>query len=279
MAVISSRRRMAATFALAATLATASCGSSSTGTAGTAPTPSGSSGSTAPTSPGSTSPGSTASPGSGATPTPGTQVSASMRGARYCEVLLVTVVDGQASAEVFNSYPLNDCPAERWTKLDAKAIAASEQVTVAVLNGPRYWLMDHVEKVGGVAGLEKKDFGGIAMYRQASVDVGSLADAMKPYTAHEVSRATVFTFDAGQTIYELTAADGTRYVMQTWSQQRDATLAEADLLGLASRLQLPAGWRYSSRTLTAPMRVVTTSTPAHVLQDDLGNSYSQETED
>ena len=209
--------------------------------------------------------------------TTGTQVAESMRTKRYCEVLLAQVVDGKATADVYNSYPLNDCPAELWTKLDAKSIASTEGVTLAVLNGPRYWLMDRVDKQGGTEGLAKKDFGGIEMYRQASVAIGSLADAAKPYTPHEVERATVFTFDAGRTVYELIASDGTTYAMQTWSQQKDPSLAEADLAGLGSRLQLPPGWTYGSRTLDAPLQVVTTTTNAKVLQDDLGNSYSQET--
>ena len=44
-----------------------------------------------------------------------------------------------------------------------------------------------------------------------------------------------------------------------------------------TRLHLPAGWSYASRTLTAPLRVDTTSTTAKVVQDDLKNSYSMET--
>jgi hypothetical protein len=207
-----------------------------------------------------------------------TPAAANMRTKRYCEVLLVSVVDGQASADVYNSFPLNDCPAELWTELDPVAIASAEGVTLAVLNGPRFWLMDRIEKQGGVEGLTKNDFGGIEMYRQASVAIGSLADAARPYTPNEVDRATVFVFDAGQVVYELTAPDDTSYVMQTWSQQKDPTLAEADLAGLGSRLQLPPGWTYGSRTLVEPLRVVTTDTVAKVLQDDLGNSYSQTTE-
>ena len=148
----------------------------------------------------------------------------SMRGKRYCEVLLVRPADGKLSAEVYNSYPLNDCPEAKWAALDAKTIAAAEGVPVAVLNGPRFWLMDRVKKAGGTADLPKKDFGGIEMYRQASVEVASMADAMMPYRPNSVDRKAVFTYDAGQTVYELTSADGTKYVMQTWSQQKDPSL-------------------------------------------------------
>jgi len=204
-----------------------------------------------------------------------TAAGGSLRAKRYCEVLLVQLADGNATADVYNSFPLNDCPDALWTELDATAIAASEGAPIAVLNGPRFWLMDRIEKAGDVTELPKKDFGGIEMYRQASVSIGSMADAATPYLPHEVDRASVFIFDAGQTVYELTDPEGTAYVMQTWSQQKDPTLAEADLADLGSKLQLPAGWAYRSRTLTEPLRIDTTTVAAAVLQDDLANSYSQ----
>jgi hypothetical protein len=200
----------------------------------------------------------------------------SMRTKRYCEVLLVQPAATGVTAEVYNTYPLNDCPADQWAAMDAKAIAAAEGVPLAILNGPRYWLMNRVTKVDA-GDRVTKTFGGMAMIREASVAIGSLDTAGMPYVPHEVNRSTVFTFDRGETVYELRAPDGSTYVMQTWSQQVDPTLAEADLAGLASRLQLPAGWSYGSRKLTKPLRVETTMTPAHVLQDDLRNSYSLET--
>lgn len=202
----------------------------------------------------------------------------SMRGKRYCEVLLARPADGKVTAEVYNSYPLNDCLEAKWSQLDAKAIAAAEGVPVALLNGPRFWLMDRVKKAGAAADLPKKDFGGIEMYRQASVEAVSMADAMVPYRPNSVDRKAVFTYDAGQTVYELTAPDGTKYVMQTWSQQKDPSLVESGLAGLGSRLQLPAGWTYAARTLDEPLKVDTMSQVATVVQDDLGNTYSQETD-
>ena len=40
---------------------------------------------------------------------------------RYGEVLLVTPGEAGPQATVYNSFPLNDCPAELWTALDAQA--------------------------------------------------------------------------------------------------------------------------------------------------------------
>jgi len=198
-----------------------------------------------------------------------------IRGDRYCEVLLITMNAGSATGEVWNTYPLNDCPQATWDTLDAKAIAAENNVPIAKLNGPRYWLMNSVEKVGGVAELPKKDFGGPEMYRQATVEIGSLIEAAKPYLPHSVNRTAAFIYDAGQRVYELTSADGTTYVMQTYSVQIDPTLTEAQLTDLGSRLALPEGWTYSSRILDARLTVKTATTDAHVLQDELGNSYSE----
>jgi hypothetical protein len=200
---------------------------------------------------------------------------ADLSGKRYGEVLLVEVGESGAQATVYNSFPLNDCPAELWSALDPQAIAAENGAAAALLNGPRYWLMNDIEKEP--QGPEvRKTFGGIEMIKQATVQLSSMNPA--PYTVNEVTRNTVFVFNAGEEIYELIDPDGQRWVMQTWSQVADPNLSRADLPGLASRLNLPEGWSYQPRVLTDTLRVDTTTRPAHVTQDDLTNSYSRETD-
>ena len=214
--------------------------------------------------------------GSSTTTRPKTKTGTHLRGKRYCEVLLLHPAPAGITADVYNTYPLNACPEAQWRAMDAGAIARENTMLVALLNGPRYWLMDTIEKNDSRAEV-RKSFGGMEMIQRATVVVGNPIEASKPYTQNSVDRRTVFSFDTGRTVYELTAPDGTKYVMQSWSQQVEPTLREADLAGLGARLHLPAGWSYSSRTLTAPLRVVTTSTTAKVVQDDLKNSYSMET--
>ena len=195
-------------------------------------------------------------------------------GKRYGEVLLVRLSDSGPEATVFNSFPLNDCPQELWSKLDTEAIARENDAQMVLLNGPRYWLMSSIDKARG-AEQEKKSFGGIEMLRQATVLLSSMSPA--PYTVNRVNRKALFTFDAGRPVFELVDPDGRRWVMQTWSQTVDAALSLEDLPGLASRLKLPAGWAYESRTLTSPLRVDTTTQDAQVTQDDFANSYSLQT--
>ncbi|MGE2815081.1 hypothetical protein ACQI5H_08045 [Mycobacterium heidelbergense] len=198
-----------------------------------------------------------------------------LSGKRYGEVLLVEVGESGPQATVYNSFPLNDCPAELWSKLDAQAIAAENGAAAALLNGPRYWLMNAIEKEPQ-GPQERKTFGGIEMIKQATVAMSSMNPA--PYSANEVSRNTVFVFDAGAEVYELVEPDGRRWVMQTWSQVVDPNLSRADLPGLAGRLNLPDGWRYEPRVLTETLRVDTRTRPAQVTQDDLTNSYTLEFE-
>ena len=194
-------------------------------------------------------------------------------GKRYGEVLLVRMNENGPEATVYNSFPLNECPAALWDALDAAAIAEDNGAVAALLNGPRYWLMSGIEKKAG-SPQPTASFGGIEMIEQATVHLSSNNPA--PYSVNKVDRKAVFTFAAGRPVFELIDAEGKRWVMQTWSQVVDKKLRLDDLPGLASRLTLPEGWRYETRTLTSPLVVDTTTREAHVLQDDLTNSYTLE---
>lgn len=192
-------------------------------------------------------------------------------GKRYGEVLLIRMSESGPEATVYNTFGLNDCPAEEWNALDAEAIAKENGAAAALLNGPRYWLMSRIGK--NAAGPQPtKSFGGIDMIEQATVQLAS--NNPQPYSVNKVDRKAVFTFDAGRPVFELVDSDGRRWVMQTWSQVVDKDLTLDDLAGLASRLNPPPGWRYETRTLTEPLTVDTTATVAHVMQDELTNSYS-----
>lgn len=123
-----------------------------------------------------------------------------LSGQRYGEVLLVTPGEAGPQATVYNSFPLNDCPAELWSALDPQALATEHKAATALLNGPRYWLMNAIEKAPQGPPVTKT-FGGIEMLQQATVLLSSMNPA--PYTVSQVSRNTVFVFNAGEEVYEL----------------------------------------------------------------------------
>ncbi|MCX2714674.1 hypothetical protein [Mycolicibacterium sp. J2] len=192
-------------------------------------------------------------------------------GKRYGEILLVTNGEAGPEATVYNTFPLNDCPAELWDRLDAADIAERNGAVAALLNGPRYWVMSRIEKSSG-AELPRTSFGGLEMYRQATVRLSSMNPA--PYGVNTVDRQAAFIFDAGREVYELVDPDGRRWIMQTYSQTVDKHLELADLPGLGMRLSLPPGWQYRAHTPEQTIVVDTRDRDATVTQDDLANTYS-----
>lgn len=196
-----------------------------------------------------------------------------LRGERYCEVLLARIVDTRLNAEVWNTYGLNDCPPDAWEALDVTVIKTERGVIAALLNGPRYWLMDAIEKKSG-GERQETTFGTLDMFLAATVDLGPIPPNLAPYTERHVARESVFEFSEGTEIYELVAADGRIFVMQSYSQQTDGGLSEADLAGLGARIVPPDGWSYRARTLDSMLRVGVVGTDATVVQDELGNTYS-----
>lgn len=195
-----------------------------------------------------------------------------LRGARYCEVLLARIVNARLNADVWNTYGLNDCPQEEWSALDSDAIKTERGVLAAILNGPRYFLMDAIEKMP--TERQETTFGGLEMFLAATVDIGPIPPDLGPYIERRVARSAAFEFSEGAEVYELVDPAGRVFVMQSYSQQNDPSLGEAQLAALGARLKLPAGWSYRSRLLDAALRVEGESVESTVTTDDLNNTYS-----
>jgi hypothetical protein len=203
------------------------------------------------------------------------QASPDLRDARYGEVLVVKGRPGHLTATVYSTIGLNDCPQAAWSKLDAKTLKKELGAWSVVLNGPRHFLMDHIvthRQPGPVTSME-----GLPMRAMATLDVpastilGGLRS--KPYEDRVVNRDTEWSYDKGARIYELLSPHGQVYVMQSYALIVDPTLTMASLDGLDKRLHLPKGWAYRARTLASDLRVTTVKGKAHVVQDELQNTY------
>lgn len=196
-----------------------------------------------------------------------------LRGQRYCEVLILHAIDGRLNADVWNTFGYNDCPQADWEALDVDAIkAGSEGALFVLLNGPRYWLMDAIEKQPA-GERQVRTFGALEMFLAATVDLGPIPPNLAPYTERHVDRETVFEFAAGSQVYEIVDGTGRVFIMQSYSQQSDAALAEAALATLGERLKLPQGWTYRARILDEELDVLTPGDTATVIQDDFSNTY------
>lgn len=199
-----------------------------------------------------------------------------LRDWRYCEVIPVFQQRLTLHVEVYNTLGLNDCPADAWSKLDAKVMAKQLGARLVKLNGPRHWVINKLVGAGATANGKVAEFGGIQMKLvgtlQTKVWQGTVGD--KLYTPNEVHRNTVFTYRAGNLVYELIDPAGEVYMMQAYAQIVDPRLAIADLENLGTRLKLPAGWRYRTRKLDADVELKADGL-AYVINDDLYNSYQR----
>lgn len=197
-----------------------------------------------------------------------------MRGVRYGEVLAVFMRDDVLEAEVYGTQMLNDCPQALWDGLDPTAIAAEMGAMFVKLNGPRYWAIDGLGRKVATVEPIMRDFNGITMRRIATVEIGPDAGGIGPYTERHVNRGATFFFEAGKPVYELVNPSGLAYMLQAWCVGVDPSLTERDLPKLGSRLRLPEGWTFRTRTLFEEVVVDTTDHLATVIQDELENTYT-----
>jgi hypothetical protein len=205
-------------------------------------------------------------------------VSRELRNVRYCEVIPVTRKGVTLTSWVYNTLGLNDCPAAEWDALTEDEVNEEYGSVGAKLNGPRYWVIDKLVGSGSTTTGEKFTFGGIEMELRAKLETklreGTVGEQF--YVPNQVQRDTVYTYKAGQPVYELTSPEGDVYIMQSYAQIKDKNLSIDDLASLESKLELPEGWTYTTRTLTEDL-LLDSGGLAYVINDDLYNAYQRRT--
>ncbi|MDE1569995.1 hypothetical protein [Aquabacter sediminis] len=197
-----------------------------------------------------------------------------LRDARYCEILPIQRDGLTFIASVYNTLGRDDCPADKWKALTEADVKRRFDAFTAVLNGPRYFLMDKIIASGATKAGESVDLGGIGFVKRAEVKLSLWDLRNPPYAEHEVHRDTTFVFEAGKPTFQLTAPGGAVYVMQSYSRMKEPGLTYAALPDLGKRLELPKGWTYATVVLTADLALGADGV-AVVVQDDLGNTYQR----
>lgn len=188
-----------------------------------------------------------------------------LRNVRYCEILVAKRHGSSATAAVYNTLGLNDCPADKWNGLDANKLKKELHATMVILNGPRYFLMDRNALLhpGGV-----ETFDGLQARLLAQLEIEE-TQKRTSYTENTVDRQNRYVYEKGRNVYELVSPDGHVYVMQSFSQEIDKNLNEDGLQTLAARLKLPRGWQYRVRKVDDDLIVLNIAGKTHVIQDDL----------
>jgi hypothetical protein len=171
-----------------------------------------------------------------------------VRDARYCEIIPVVRKGLHLEATVYNTLGLNDCPASVWEAITEDAMKQRFGAITVLLNGPRHFLMDQITASG--------------------------ATNHRPYREQTIDRDTVYLFKAGRPVFMLEAPGGARYVMQAYAGIVDKTLTYDGLPALGTKLNLPAGWDYTSMVPDKDL-ILGAAGKAIVVQDGLDNTYQK----
>ena len=201
---------------------------------------------------------------------------------RYCEIWLIggDAVTKDFLGSVFNTTELNgataankdSCPEAMWDKVDTEALKKQYHVLAVFKNGPRYWMYDWAELPMGPV----RPFNDVQARWVNTValppDFGKSGSTFyKDITVHRKSKQG---YAKGQNVFILDAPDGTTWVMQASSRIVDKNLSYDDLKTLDKKLKLPPGWTYRFKVLDQDLGVSAIDGLAHVLQDDLENTFN-----
>lgn len=205
-----------------------------------------------------------------------------VRGTQYCEFNLIyaNIENATLYTEMWNATDLNNaadpknfCPADIWDKVDADKLAKEYDTLAAWKNGPRGWTMDWLElPVGEVTtfdGWQGRWFASPTLPKGVNVAVKG-SSAYKPLI---VKRKSSMTFNKGKPVFILDGPDGTPWVMQAWGKIVDPTLEYDDLAKLGDKLKPAEGWKFRTVVLDKDLTIVAVEGKAHLVQDELENSY------
>jgi len=212
-----------------------------------------------------------------AQPQPTSSAKQELRDVRYCEVIPSVQNGSTVTSYIYNTLGFNNCPPGKWNKLTESEVNQEFGSQKAQLNGPRHWVLDHIQSTGSATSTGKAfTFGGIEMGLDGTLTTptGQSTVGEQAYVVNKVNRDTIWTYDAGKPIFELTAPEGHVYVMQSYSQLVDKKLHYRDLPRLACLLKLPAGWSYTWKQLTRTLQLNSNGL-AYIVNDNLFDTYQR----
>lgn len=201
------------------------------------------------------------------------------RNARYCEVFVISGFF-QPEAFVWNTWSVNECPADCWDGLTTNEIAeiaaasGIPQVRGAEKNGPRYWTMDNIQATQPPGATFNFDCLGCKQVAVLPLSGSEVSGFKPPYEDQTVNRNTIYTFNANEPLFMLTNPQGQAYVMQSYTTMVDSSLTYDQLANLKSQLTLPQGWDYKVGTCKSNFTLQANGTTV-VVQDNLRNTYQK----
>jgi hypothetical protein len=201
----------------------------------------------------------------------------SMRGQRYCEVVLVKVSIPNVNVQVYNTFGVNACPEEQLKSINTDELQKQFRVTTVVANGPRYYLMDKVSMINNDTTVTTFDSLQAKFLFKMRLSMGAALSMKKgtPYKERPFKLSTAKVYNKGSVVFEIISPEHT-YIMESYSAEVDTTLTLDSLATLGARLKLPDGWAYKTVTLEEDLQLITDAAKeAFGIEDELANRYQR----
>ena len=104
----------------------------------------------------------------------------------------------------------------------------------------------------------------------------AVAGTLPSYKVLVSKRSNTFSFNAGETVYELITPEGAVYTMFSLSLKADPNNTIENLPSLGERLTLPKGWNFRARRLNQDMTLTSTADsnpPNTIVLDEFEGNY------
>jgi hypothetical protein len=190
------------------------------------------------------------------------------------EIFLLTRSGDHMDAQVYNTTGFGPCPEAGFDAIDVHALARDTGSDLVWKNARRFWMMDELQI--NLAGVPA-EFGGVEFNLVARMQMPADFDFTQDQSARafkptQIRRVSTYRYASGRPVFLLRSPDETTWVMQTFTNHIDATLTDADLPDLGSRLALADGWQFNAVTLDRDLTINTTGL-ANIVPDNLSNMY------
>jgi len=207
------------------------------------------------------------------------------RGKAFYEILFMNrEADGSGAGYYYNSLgndleASNDVMDARFRALDADTLSKEYGSDGILFNGPRRLVANGITgmawdgcKERVVATIPFRVFGIFFTPDLSKAVAGTLPS----YLVLNSKRSNTFSFNAGETVYELITPEGAVYTMFSLSLKVDPKNTIENLPTLGERLNLPKGWNFRARKLDQDMTLTSTADsdpPNTIVLDEFQGNY------
>lgn len=207
------------------------------------------------------------------------------RGKAFYEILFMNrVANGGGVGLYYNSLGKdleapNDVMDARFRALNTDTLKKQYGSDGVLFNGPRRLVANSIT---GMAwdGCKERVIATIPLRVLGIFETPDLSKAISgtlpSYRVLTSKRSNTFTFNAGETVYELITPEGAVYTMFSLSLKVDPKNTIENLPTLGKRLTLPEGWKFRSRKLDKDMTLtsnVDSNPPNTIVLDQLEGNY------